>query len=107
MDEDDWFALAGELQRNLFGPPFGALIMIGHLRFGAMGQFVGGHNDTEMFLRQTDAADRAGINDARTTCRGRRSKHIASAFDVCGIHRGIIAEPEVIAASYVKAPIAP
>src|SRR5207253_3059188 len=80
--------------------------MVAHLIERGVALFVSGCDFSILFDRNRDAADRAGVNDAGTAGVGGGVKDVACAFDIGGIHRGVIAQPEVIAGGDMKAPIA-
>ena len=81
--------------------------MVAHLG-GADGRgFIGGDDFSAALARQADAADRAGINNAPAAGGGGGLDDVARAFHVGGVHRRVIAQPQVIAGGDVKAPVAP
>src|SRR3989442_5190974 len=80
--------------------------MIGHLRFGNWRGLVGRNNLPIWHLWESDAADRAGVNDSLASrCCG-SFKHMASPFHVGLIHGTVIAQPEMVTGRDMKAPIA-
>ena len=80
--------------------------MIAHLRFRNRSVFIRGLHHTVHFFGQADAPDGAGIDNSRTTSFNRGLNDVASAPDVGRIHGTVVTQPEVIAGSQMKAPIA-
>src|SRR3954462_1532661 len=105
VDDDDGMIFC-EFERDLFGLPFGAFVMIAHLRFGIGGGFVGWGDGSIFFDSKADATDGAGVNDARTSSGACGRENVVCAFDVGGIHGRVVAQPEVITGGDVAAPIA-
>ena len=59
------------------------------------------------FPGQPDAADGAGIDNFLATRLAGGLNHLARAFDIRGIHRRIVAHPQLIVRGDMKTPIAP
>lgn len=80
--------------------------MVAHLGGADGGGFVGGNNFSAPGARQADAAHGAGVNNAAAARAGGGFDDVAGAFDIGGIHRGVIAQPKVIAGRDVETPVA-
>src|SRR4051794_20393897 len=105
--DHDWASLRREFASHHFRLPFAALVVIAHLRVGDGSLFISGLDASSDTLGQADTADGAGINNAGTPGFNGGFDDIASAFDIGGVHRPIILEPETIAGGHMKTPIAP
>ena len=79
--------------------------MVAHLGFRHRRRFVRGRQDAVNLLRQTDASDGAGIDNARAAGSDGGLDHVSRAFDVRRIHRRVITQPEMVTCGDVEAPI--
>src|SRR5207302_1565873 len=106
IDDHDRRALGSKLARDLLGLPFGALIMVAHLRLGHGRILISREDVAANEFCEGNATDRACINNAGTFGSGSHFDYATSALDVRGIHAGVISEPEVVTGGYMEAPIA-
>ena len=78
-------SFARKFRPRSFRLPFGALVMVGHSASETASASVGRHDLAVHFLRQADAADGAGVDDALAAGVPAASMHVARALDV-GAH---------------------
>ena len=93
IDDDHRRALGRQFARGYFGSPLGELIMVAHLGFRHRRRFVRGCHDAVDFLRQANAADGAGINDARTARGDGGFDHVSRTLNIRRVHRRVITQP--------------
>jgi hypothetical protein len=107
IDDHNRNAFGGKISRDLFGAPFRDFVMIRKLAFCDCSGFVGWRGElTACVLRQTDAADCAGIDNACATRLRGGFKDVSSAIDVGGVHWRVILEPKMVTRRHMKTPIA-
>lgn len=107
VDDDDWQAGAGKFESDFLRLPFRPFVMISKLRFGN-DFLLRRRNDDRVFdLWQTDAADRAGVNNATAAGFPGGFQDVARAGNVRLVHGLIITQPKMVAGSYMETPIAP
>jgi hypothetical protein len=75
------------------------------LRHGNLCKFVRWSGDTPDGTRQPNATDGARVNNTLAAGFAGDFDDVAGALDICGIHRFVIAQPQMIARRGVKTPI--
>ena len=108
VDDDHRQAGRSEFSGHYLGSPFGELVGIGHLRLAHRRGFIGWDDGTVgAGLWQPDAADGAGVNDARASGLMGRAQDVPGAVHISSEHGCIIGQPQRIARGHVEAPVTP
>src|SRR6185503_4078079 len=106
VHDDHWGAFGGQLSRDNLRFPLRELVVVAHLRLGNGGRFVSRGDNAVDRAGQADATDRAGVDDARATCRKGGFEDVPRPVHVGRIHRGVIGQPEVVTGGDMETPVA-
>ena len=105
IDNNDGQTFARKIHGDFLRQPFRIFVMIGQLRHGDLCKFVRRSGHAPDGGRQPNAPDGACVNNALATGFAGGFDDVARALDVCGVHRFVIAQPQMIARRGVKTPM--